>query len=164
MSEQMTVIFPTLPKNLAELTALPQAALTSPQDTAALFLAAAVRFPEDREAAYEMMDFLRGPRPLSQMEKQFIRDRFLGTDAIPRSYFKGAVPGNHYTPDQPYTLTFETNPYSYAEEGYVKLFIRSGGADSPRDIILRKQGSTGKFFLWEQHLLVGIRPADDPWA
>jgi len=164
MNEQFTVTFQTLPKNLSEMQQLPQAALTQPQDAAALFLAAMCRFSEDRDAAYEMIDYLRGPRPLSAYEKQFLRDRMTDTDAVPRSYFSGAVPGNSYTPNQPYTVTFETNPYSYAEEGYVKLFCASGGADSPRSVVLRKQGSTGKYFLWEQYLLVGIRPADDPWA
>ena len=164
MSETFTVTLQSLPQTVDEMTALPEAALTEPQYAAALFLAAACRFPTDRDAAYAMIDWLRGPRPMTPMEKQFIRDRFMDVDYIPRSYFKGAVPANTYTPDVPYTVTFETNPYSYAQEGYVKLFCRSGGADSPRDIVLRKQGSTGKYFLWEQHLLVGIRPADDPWA
>jgi len=91
MNEQFTVTFQTLPKNLSEMQQLPQAALTQPQDAAALFLAAMCRFSEDRDAAYEMIDYLRGPRPLSAYEKQFLRDRMTDTDAVPRSYFSGAV-------------------------------------------------------------------------
>ena len=164
MSEKFTVTFNSLPKNVDELKALPEASLTEPQFAAALFVAAVARFPEDREAAYEMIDFLRGPRPLSPYDKQFIRDRFMDADYIPRSYFAGSSPENKYTPSEPFTITFETNPYSYENEGYVKLWCKSSGADSPRDVVLRKQGSTGMYFLWEQHLLVGIRPCDDPWA
>ena len=41
-----------------------------------------------------------------------------------------------------------------------------GGADNPRPIKLRQRGSDGKWFLWEQYLLTGVRtPKDsDPWA
>ena len=47
----------------------------------------------------------------------------------------------------------------------MKLFIPCGGADSPRPIKLRMKGD-GKWFLWEQYLLTGIRTpkADNPWA
>ncbi|MBR6336793.1 MAG: hypothetical protein IKR76_03580 [Ruminococcus sp.] len=164
MAEQFTVTFQSLPKSLDELKALPEASLAEPQFAAALFVAAVAHFPENKEAAFEMIDFLRGPRPLSAYDKSFIKDRFMDADYVPRSYFAGSSPENKYTPDEPYTITFETNPYSYENEGYVKLWCRSSGADSPRDVVLRQQGSTGKYFLWEQHLLVGIRPCDDPWA
>ena len=41
-----------------------------------------------------------------------------------------------------------------------------GGADSPRPIKLRQRGSDGKWFLWEQYLLTGVRTPkpSDPWA
>ena len=164
MAERFTVTFESLPKNLDELKALPESSLTEPQFAAALFVAAAARFPEDREAAYEMIDFLRGTRPLSPMDKQFIRDRFMDVNYIPNSYFAGATTQNGYTPEAPYTITFETNPYSYDEDGYVKLWCKSSGADSPRQVVLRNKPSTGQYFLWEQYLLVGIRPCDDAWA
>ena len=50
-------------------------------------------------------------------------------------------------------------------EGYAKLFVRSSGEDSPRQIDLRRKGD-GRWFLWEQFLLSDIRiPAnEDPWA
>lgn len=164
MSEKFTVTFNELPKNVDELKALPESSLTEPQFAAALFVAAVARFPEDREAAYDMIDFLRGPRPLSGVDKQFIKDRFMDADYVPRSYFAGATVENRYTPEKPYTITFETNPYSYDDEGYVKLWCKSAGADSPRQVVLRKKPSTGQYFLWEQYLLVGIRPIDDAWA
>lgn len=52
------------------------------------------------------------------------------------------------------------------EQGYLTLHIRSGGADSPRQIKLRQKPSTGQWFLWEQFLLSDIRPpvSADPWA
>ena len=64
----------------------------------------------------------------------------------------------------PITLTVSENPYSYQDEGYATLWIRSGGADSPRQVRLRRKGE--QWFLWEQFLLPDIRKpaAEDPWA
>ena len=165
MTHQVT--FESLPKTLDELKALPQAALTRPEDTAALTIAALCVYPTDPAASIAMLDFLRGPRPLSPMEQQFIRDRFMdGRDYLARSYFDGATPDNGYTPTQPFTLTFSDSASPMAEEGYRKLDIRSGGADSPRQVMLRLKPSTGQWFLWEQYLLSQIRipTSADPWA
>jgi hypothetical protein len=84
---------------------------------------------------------------------------------VPFSYFKGATPANNYTPERPFTVTVESNPYSDANPGYMKLFLRSGGADNPREVVLRKKGD-GQWMLWDQFLLVGIRSpkSADPWA
>ena len=156
-----------LPKNLEELQALPQADLKTAEGTAALAVAALAVFPTNREECYRMLNFLRGPRPLSVFEQQFIRDRFMdGKDYLVKSYFKGATPANNYTPDVPYVLEFNDSAAQFAEEGYKRFDIRSGGADTPRQITLRLKPSTGEWFLWDQAILVGIRvPASqDPWA
>ena len=119
-----------------------------------------------RTFAKRSASFLRGPRPLSGVDKQFIRDRFMdGKDYIPRSYFKGATPQNDYTPVEPYGIKVSENPYSYTNQGYAKLFLTSGGADSPREVTLR-QTKDGKWYLWEQFLLAGIREPEssNPWA
>lgn len=104
---------------------------------------------------------------MSEWDLSFIRDRFRGGNRsyIVFSYFVGAVPENNYTPTEPYTVTFTSNPYSYDEEGYAKLLIASGGADNPRPIKLRKKAD-GQWCLWEQYLLPDIRApkANDPWA
>lgn len=39
----------------------------------------------------------------------------------------------------------------------MKLFIPCGGAYSPQPLKLRQRGSDGKWFLWEQYLLTGVR-------
>ena len=77
----------------------------------------------------------------------------------------GAVPANDYKPAQPYTVKVSENPYSYQDSGYAKLYLQSGGADSPRPIQLRL-AKDGKWYLWEQFLLAGIRPPEstNPWA
>ena len=82
-----------------------------------------------------------------------------------RSYFNGATPQNDYAPSEPYTVTVSENPYSRDNAGYLKLFIRSGGADSPRYVTLRN-AKDGKWYLWEQFLLSDIRAPEstNPWA
>lgn len=166
MNQSYTVEFLQLPTTLAQMQALPQAALMNPEDTAALAVAALCLYPKDRETALQMLQFLQGPRELSAYEKQFLADRFRDKDYVPRSYFAGAVPQNNYEPTQPYTITFSENPYSRTNDGYLTLHVRSGGADSARQIKLRQKPSTGQWFLWEQFLLSDIRTpvAADPWA
>lgn len=161
-----TFTFNALPESLAELQSTPEAVLDSPYKTAALSLCALCAYAADKNIGIEMLNFLRGPRPLSPYDISFLDDRFRdGSTYVPFSYFKGATPDNNYLPSQPFTVTIESNPYSDANEGYKKLFIRSGGADNPREIVLRKRGD-GKWFLWDQFLLVGIRTPkeQDPWA
>ena len=115
-----------------------------------------------------MLEYLHGPKGLSVYDKQFLADRFRDKDYVPRSYLAGATPQNNYEPTAPYTVTVFENPYSrdHLAEGYLTLHIRSGGADSPRQIKLRNKPSTGQWFLWEQFLLSDIRPpvSADPWA
>ena len=164
---EYSVTFDKLPETLAELQSLPEAKRTEPQSAAALTIAALCRFPADRDECFRMLDWLRGPRPLSNMDKQFIRDRFMdGKDYLPRSYFAGAKPDNDYQPALPLTLIFRDRANQPEEKDYRILEIFSGGADSPRTVTLRQKPSTGEWFLWEQMLLAGIRipVSQDEWA
>ena len=161
-----TVSFLELPVNLAQLQAMPEASLQKPEHTAALTVAALCVYPIDKEAALEMLNYLQGPRGVTPYDKQFLADRFRDKDYVPRSYFAGATPQNNYEPSEPLTITVFENPYSRGQDGYLTLHIRSGGADSPRQIKLRNKPSTGQWFLWEQFLLSDIRKpvSADPWA
>ncbi len=162
-----TVTLQSLPTNLEELKALPQASLKNPEDTVALTVAALCVYPKDKDASIEMLNYLRGPRPISPMENQFIRDRFMdGRDYIPFSYFKGATPENGYTPDVPYVIEVSDSASQMADTGYKKFDLKSGGADSMRNVTLRLKPSTGEWFLWDQMLLGQIRipVSQDPWA
>ena len=159
--------FNAIPQNLKELQALPEAALTDVYATAALTVLALARYEQDREACFEMLNFLKGPDSLSVAERQHISDRFMdGKFYKVRSYFNGATPANNYTPSQPLSIKVSSNPYSFDNEGWATLWLHSGGADNPRPVKLRKKPSTGQWFLVEIQFLSDIRPpvAEDKWA
>ncbi|MBR6038202.1 MAG: hypothetical protein IKP53_05680 [Candidatus Methanomethylophilaceae archaeon] len=163
-NKSVDIVFPDI-GTLEEFKALPQAALSTPFDTAAMTVLALCFYPQDKNLCFDMLNFLKGPESLSEYEKSFINDRFRDSDYVPRSYFKGATPQNDYLPSEPLTITVSDNPYSYQDDGYATMHIRSGGADSPRQVKVRK-AKDGKWYLWEQFVLVGIRPPEgsNPWA
>ena len=164
-AKSVTFSFTNLPETLEQLQALPEAALVTPFQTAALTVCALCAYGADPQAGAEMLNWLKGPRPLTNHELSFLRDRFRDGIHVPFSYFRGATPDNDYIPSHPFMITVEAGPYADANPGYKKLHIRSGGADSPREIVLRQKGD-GQWLLWDQFLMVGIRApkSQDPWA
>ena len=87
------------------------------------------------------MNLLRGPKPLTPYDCQFLRDRLRGKSYLPLAYFEGATPENGYQPQVPYALNVLAD--------------------------LRQKASTGEWFLWEySSILSGIRipAAEDPWS
>ena len=168
MSATKQVTLSALPLTAEQMKAMPEFSLTDPYAVVAYAVAALCAYPKDKEACYAMLDVLKGPAPLSPMDKQFIRDRFMdGKDYLPFSYFAGATPDNNYTPAQPYTVNLIEQSNSRDQENLITLYAVSGGADSPRPVTLRGKPSTGEWFLWSyEGLLAGIRTpkASDPWA
>ncbi len=164
-NKYVDVVFNTLPDTYEQFTALPQAALSTVFDTAAMVVLALCFYPKDPALSMRMYEFLSGPRTINKAEYDFIKDRFRDYDYVPRSYFTGAVPANDYKPSVPYTVRVSENPYSYQNAGYAKMFLTSGGADNQRFVMLRK-AKDEKWYLWEQFILVGIREPEssNPWA
>lgn len=140
----------------------------TPEEICAWFLCALSLFDKDREAGTAAMNRLRGPRAMTPYDQQFLRDRLRGKPYLPLAYFEGAVPENGYQPHLPYVLDVlaDSRPQNI-EPGYLRVFLKTAGADSQRPMKLRQKGSTGEWFLWEySSILSGIRiPAtEDPWA
>ena len=69
-----------LPKSTAEVKPA-----KTPQQTAAFTIAALIRYTENAEAGIAMLDVLRGPRPLNNFNKQFLRDQLRGKEYTARS-------------------------------------------------------------------------------
>ena len=128
--------------------------------------------PNDDSNFYEMLQFLLGDfQPISAMMKQNIKDRMLQNNKYPfigKSYFKGSTPENDYNPSIPYEIEVIENMYTDENEGYKRLFLKSGGADNPRPITLRL-AKDGNYYLWSDSfigLLSDIRllESTNPWA
>ena len=162
----MQAVLNQLPRTLEEFTAMPQMDLSRPENTCAMFLCALELYLSDQDAGVAAMNQLRGPRPMLPYDVQFLRDRLRGKEYLPKAYFNGADPANGYTPAVPYVLEVLDDPRPQdIPEGYLRVYIRTAGADSPRPIRLRGKG--GQWYLWEySSVLSGIRipAAEDPWA
>ena len=160
------IVFDSMPATAEEFKKLPQAAMDTPFKTAAMTVLAFTYYPVDKEMSLEMLDFLKGPENVSPFERQFIRERLDDKVYKAFSYFAGATPENGYTPTKPYTITVIENPYSFDNENWAMLYVKSSGADNPRGIKLRKKPSTGEWFLNDIQCLSDIRVpvAEDPWA
>ena len=159
-------IFGEVPANAGELMKLPEATLNSAFKTAALTVLVLCAYERNGESIFEMLNFLKGPETVSEYEKQFIKERLRGKEYKARSFFEGATPENGYQPTKPYKITVSDNPYSYPDENWATLYVKSSGADTARGIKLRRKPSTGQWFLNEIQCLSDIRlPAsEDPWA
>lgn len=166
MNNSEKFVFANLPQNKEELMALPEADLLSPHKTAALSMVALLMFEKDPEVCFSMLDALRGPEPLSPYGKSFIKERLAGKEYKVKSFFQGATVENGYEPTTPYTITVSDNQYSFTEENWATVHVKSAGADSERGIKLRKKPSTGQWFLNDILCLSDIRvpAAEDPWA
>lgn len=165
-NESWKVSFEKIPRSLDELKQMQESSLKEPYHAAALLIPALCLWSENKDEAISMINFLRGPGPLSTYEIQFIQERLRGNEYIPLSYFDGTSPENGYRPSEPANLSVSSVPTSFSEEGYVQLYLKSSGADSPRPVKLRNKPSTGQWFLTDQMLLSQIRKplSEDPWA
>ena len=164
----------TFEQELVSLEEYKKYELATPFETAALVVEAIAAYDkENKENFFEILQYLMGGsiQPISNLLKQQINDcmnqnekwKFIG-----KSYFEGATNSNQYTPNTPNVVEVTENPYSYENEGFARLLLQSGGADSPRPITLRKS-KDGKWYLWSDSilgLLADIRQPEEenPWA
>lgn len=145
---------------------------TNPDNVAALLIHTFCNYdPSNTNEFFEMLQYLYGEfQPLSGLMKQSIQDRMKQNEKykfIGKSYFKGANPNNDYTPES-YEIEVMRNPYSEVEGGYLRLFLKSGGADSQRPVTLRV-AKDGNYYIWSDScmgLLSDIRQpeSNNPWA
>ena len=161
-----TFTFNSLPTNVAELKALPEASMDTAFKTTALTMAVLCHYNDNLDETIEMLNYLKGPADVSGQEKQLLSEKLQGKAYKAFSYFAGATPQNGYKPTLPYTITVSENPYSFDNENWATLYVASGGADNPRTMKLRKKPSTGEWFLNEIQCLSDIRlpVEEDPWA
>ena len=87
----MQVTIQSIPANLQGFETL-AAGGRQPERICALFLCALALFDKDRDAGTAAMNLLRGPRPMTPYDAQFLRDRLRGKAYLPLAYFEGATP------------------------------------------------------------------------
>ena len=98
-NQTVTFTFQALPESLAQMQALPEASLDTPFKTAALTVCALCAYGADKNIGKEMLNWLRGPRPLNGQDISFLNDRFRdGKSYIPFSYFVGGLAGKRLYP------------------------------------------------------------------
>ena len=164
VSNGVKYTFHTMPVNAQDIQALiDEFGLSDRHNTTAFFMAAYVRYAENEDDGLAMIDVLKGPQPLSDSDKAFIRERLSDKKYLPKSYFEGAKPENNYEPDTPWTIVVSDEAVS-APEGYSYTTVSSGGADSPRRVCLRIKGDD--HYLWEYNgvfLSIRLPAEEDPW-
>ena len=127
----MQVIIQKIPENLPEFEAL-AAEGRKPEHICALFLCALALFDRDKDAGTAAMNLLRGPRPMTPYDGQFLRDRLRGKPYLPHAYFEGAAPQNGYQPCRPYVLNVLEDPRPQdIEPGYLRVFLKEQQVQIP---------------------------------
>lgn len=161
-----TFTFSSIPSSVDALKSLPEAKLDTAFKTTALVMIALAHYETNPEETHAMLDYLKGPESFSTPEKTFLKERLNGKEYKIRSYFKGSTPENNYTPAIPYVIDIIENPYSFDNENWATLWVKSSGADNERQIKLRRKPSTGEWFLNDIQCLSDVRPpaSDNPWA
>lgn len=163
--EAKTITFNRFPLNVNDTRMMFEQIKKDPFYVAALSVAVFCHYKQNRDETFNMIDVLKGPQPLSNFDKQFLRDRLGGKEYKPFSFFEGAYPENEYVPTQPYRITVEKGMYQSSDPNYVTMYLRSNGADAPRSLILRAKGGVD-WYLTEITYLGDIKVpvSQDPWA
>ena len=114
-NQTVTFTFQALPEKAAQMRGTAGNS-PGPFKAAALTVCALCAYGADKAIGQEMLNWLRGPRPLNGQDISFLNDRFRdGKSYIPFSYFVGASPENGYTPSP--SLLVGSNHTSYVEDG-----------------------------------------------
>ena len=164
--DSYTVCISSMPKNEDELKYFD---LTNEYEAATAVMCTLINFENNFDNALDMLDYIMGPEEPSEYDESFLKNQFEQYPYVVRSYFDGATPENDYEISDEIKITVSENPYSRDEDGYVKLWFKSSGADSERSITLRKKESTGEWFLYSdtyKGITAGIREpkSQDKWA
>lgn len=160
------LILGKIPSNLEEFKSMKEMDLTKVENTCAMFLCALDLFIRDRNTGVEAINILKGPVDLNPHEISFLADRVRDKAYLARMYFEGARPDNNYAPSQPLTIIFypDGRPKD-CEPGYIRLYLKTAGADAKRAIKLRQKGD--QWYIWEYPgIVMDVRKpvVEDPWA
>lgn len=158
-----------IPTTIEEFIAFRDKVATTPEGGAAVFAMAMILYTQNKELGNQALTVAMD---LSQLEEGNVYKGYQPPSAlnyhlgnlsekpyIARSYVQDAKPDNGYAlPSSKIKFKTSRNSYSEQDNGDIKVFIQSSGADSPRPIALRKNEKG----LWKavnyNSLFVGIMP------
>lgn len=149
--------FTSIPRNIKDLSVMPEYEMRDPFARAALTVLVLCQYSTSPEDTVEMLNLLAGPAPLTLVDVEEMKQQLVGREYIPQSYFVGATPENGYEPSLPLLIAVRDTTFSYKKTGYAALYVQSSGDETPRLIQLRKKESTGEWFLWGHKLLEPIK-------
>ena len=144
----------------------------SPENVAALTVEAICLYDKNPDEFFLVLqDLMSDLQPISNMLKAEIKDRMEQNSKasyIGLSYFNGANNFNNYEPDKSYAVEITDGPSSYINDGYATLYLKSGGADSKRPIVLRKKKDEN-WVLYGDSILgilsdIRVPENQNPWA
>ena len=162
----MQVFVNDWPKNLEEFKNHELFDLRYAENTFTLFILALDLFVHHQQEGVEAINLLKGPIELNPHEISFLKDRLLDKPYLPKAYFDGAAARNDYEPTVPLSITFYPNERPQdLEENYMRLYVKTQGADAKRFITFRKKDDF--WYLWEYPgILMDIRKPKslDPWT
>lgn len=156
-----------VPTTIEEFIAFRDKVANTPEGGAAVFAMAMVLYTQNKELGNQALtialdlsqveegNVYKGYQPPSSLN--FHLGNLSEKTYIARSYVQGTSPANGYSiPAGKVKFKTSRNPYSEQDNGDIKVFIQSTGADSPRPIALRKNDKG----LWKavnyNSLFVGV--------
>jgi hypothetical protein len=169
--EENKIEISRFPKNIEEFLELRNQIATTPQGGASMFIIALMMYVQSSDNDFAPLTVAITKSHLQENSKGYkgympnpsdlrlIKDQLNYHPYLPNSYVINTSPQNGYElPSERLAFTFSTNKYSGSEEeGSLKLFVPSSGADSPRPIkVVRNDKGIWKADEWSS-LLVGIR-------
>jgi hypothetical protein len=154
-----------LPKTLEEFQARVVAEASDPQKAVKLFFDGIfIYLSGEKDLGKLCIMEMSRYKEWNESQHRMLMERMRTQPYIYRSYAEGATPQNKYEMNpQDYKLVFsgEPNmkPFDDKPQGdYCKLFVKSGGADSPRPITLQRN-SAGQYKVYDfSSINLGVRP------
>lgn len=141
---------------------------TNPYVVAALTIQTICNY-ENEEMFYKMLSNLLGPKQeINPMFKQKIKDRMIQNNKyeyIGYGYFKNTKCEDNYKLPEILEIEVTDSASQAVEEGYLRVDLTHTGADSKRQIMLRK-AKDNNYYLWSDtiiNLLVDVKKEDDFW-
>lgn len=165
----------SLPQTIEEFTELRNQLAITPQGGATAFMIALKIYASNEQLGHQCFVLSVDRKLLSEgnVYKNFqlsrsdisrIKSQVSQNLKLADSYIAGGSPENNYSVSLPYVYEYSTNSTSGSEaDGYMKLFIKCYGADSPRPIHIKKNNrNIWKVSNWSS-VIVGIKkpPVDD---